>query len=256
VTGYTKSNNFPTENPLAGTLAGSNDVFVTKLNAAGDALVYSTYLGGSGSDIGLGIALDAVGDAYVTGYTTSTNFPTANPYQSTIGSGQEAFVTKLNAAGNALIYSTYLGGNNDDSGYGIAVDAVGDAYVTGYTYSTNFPTENPFQSTIGGGRDAFVTKLNAAGDALIYSTYLGGSSDDVGLGIAVDLAGNAYVTGDTASTDFPTENPFQSTLSGTQDAFVTKVNSTGSGLVYSTYLGGTTLMVAPVLPWTRGAAHM
>jgi Beta-propeller repeat/FG-GAP-like repeat len=239
VTGYTYSTNFPTENPLAGTTAGYSDVFVTKLNATGDALVYSTYLGGSSYDAGYGIAVDAESNAYVTGYTYSTNFPTANPYQSTLAGGDDAFVTKLNAAGNALIYSTYLGGSYGDEGNGIAVDAGGNAYVTGYTYSTNFPTENPFQATSGGNYDAFVTKLNAAGSALIYSTYLGGSDAESGNGIAVDAEGNAYVTGYTYSTNFPTVNAYQASLGGGDyDAFVTKFDGLGNAVFYSTYLGG------------------
>jgi hypothetical protein len=238
VTGNTYSTDFPTENPLAGTLASNDDVFVTKLNGAGNELVYSTYLGGNGYDAGYGIAVDAAGNAYVTGSTTSTNFPTANPFQSTFGGDNDAFVTKLNAAGNALTYSTYLGGSNADAGSGIAVDTGGDAYVTGYTYSTNFPTANPYQATLGGVENAFVTKLNTEGSGLVYSTYLGGSSYDVGNGIAADANGNAYVTGYTYSTDFPTVNPYQAALAGVYDAFVTKLDGVGNAAFYSTYLGG------------------
>jgi hypothetical protein len=238
VTGQTDSANFPTTNPLAGTNAGNNDAFVTKLNAAGDALVYSTYLGGSGVDSGNRIAVDVEGNAYLTGNTTSTNFPTMNPLQASLGGTSNAFVTKLNAVGNALVYSTYLGGSGRDGGYGIAVDVEGNAYVTGYTTSTNFPTVNPFQASLGGTEDAFVTKLNTAGNAVVYSTYLGGSDGDAGDGIAVDVEGNAYVTGFTYSTDFPTKNPFQASLGGAQDAFVTKLDGVGNAAFYSTYLGG------------------
>ncbi|UCE62925.1 MAG: SBBP repeat-containing protein, partial [Nitrospirota bacterium] len=204
-------------------------------------LSYSTYLGGSGDDKGAGIAVDATGNAYLTGQTTSVNFPTANAYQSS-SSGVEVFVTKVNAAGSALIYSTYLGGSSTDEGFAIAVDAAGSAYVTGHTDSNNFPTVNPVQASLGGGAlggDAFVTKLNAAGSALDYSTYLGGSLFDTGNGIAVDAAGNAYVAGQTHSTDFPTTGGAAQTLSGgDSDAFITKLNATGSALDYSTYLGG------------------
>ncbi len=210
---------------------GSTDAFVTKLNAAGSALVYSTYLGGSGDDAGRGVAVDALGSAYVTGDTTSTNFPTASPFQAASGGGKDAFVSKINPAGTALIYSTYLGGVVDDLGFGIAVDAAGSAYVTGDTtsYSPSFPTASPFQADLGGGQDVFVTKLNAAGSALTYSTYLGGGLSDSGQGIAVDAAGNAYVAGVTFSTNFPTASPFQGTSGGGSDAFVAKICPNPSG---------------------------
>ena len=243
VTGYTSSTDFPTASPLqsscGGCGSGYTDAFVAKLNAAGSALVYSTYLGGGDVDYGFGIAVDSSGNAYVTGMTPSTDFPTANPWQAANGGGYDAFVAKINAAGSALVYSTYLGGGDTEFGFGIAVDSSGNAYVTGDTYSTDFPTANPLQGTFGGYADAFVVKLNAAGSA-IYSTYLGGSSDDDGYAIAVDTSGNAYVTGDALSTDFPTANPLQAANGGDYDAFVAKLNAAGSALVYSTYLGGVT----------------
>ncbi|HET9494024.1 MAG TPA: SBBP repeat-containing protein, partial [Chloroflexia bacterium] len=202
-------------------------------------LVYSTYLGGSGADISSGIAVDSGGNAYITGWTHSTNFPLANPLQPTHAGYYDAFVSKLSAAGSALVYSTYLGGSGGDTGQGIAVDSGGNAYVTGLTLSTNFPLANPLQPTYGSIGDAFVSKLSATGSALVYSTYLGGSSGDEGLGIAVDSGGNAYVTGSTQSPDFPLANPLQPTFCGGQwDAFVSKLSATGSALVYSTYLGG------------------
>jgi hypothetical protein len=240
VTGTTASTNFPTTNPLQASNGGVGDAFVTKINAAGSALVYSTYLGGSGNDEGRGIAVDGAGNAYVTGTTTSTNFPTASPLQASYGGSYvEAFVTKINSLGNALLYSTYLGGSGGDEGRSIAVDGAGNAYVTGTTASTNFPTANPLQASNGGGADAFVTKINAAGSTLVYSTYLGGSGQDGGNGIAVDGSGNAYVTGTTSSTNFPTKNALQASYAGgNTDAFVTKINAAGSALVYSTYLGG------------------
>jgi Beta-propeller repeat len=250
VTGVTGSTNFPTVNPVQSTLRGTADVFVTKLNASGSAVVYSTYLGGNNEEYGYGIAVDSTGSAYVTGSTFSTNFPTVNAVQGSKGSlfTYDAFVAKLSPAGSALVYSTYLGGGSDDQGYAIAVDSAGNAYVTGTTDSTNFPTANALQSTFAGrnceGGDVFVTKFNAAGSALVYSTYLGGSGSEQGRGIAVDSAGNAYVTGSTDSSNFPTANAIQSTYGGGDgcdlggDAFVAKFNPAGSALVYSTYLGG------------------
>jgi hypothetical protein len=252
VTGYTESVNFPTVKAFQATC--HYNAFVAKLNATGSKLVYSTCLGGDGSDSGDAIAVDSSGNAYVTGYTTSTDFPTVNPLQATCGGctagSTDAFVAKLKADGSALVYSTYLGGSQRDAGLGIAVDSSGSAYVTGLTYSTDFPVVNPIQATCGGCLtglfgydDAFVTKLNAAGSALVYSTYLGGSYADQGNGIAVDSSGNAYVIGTTSSTNFPTAKPIQATC-GTEcadDAFVAKVNAVGSALVYSTYLGGSTV---------------
>jgi hypothetical protein len=242
VTGDTSSTNFPTTNPLQASNAGDYDAFVTKINAAGSGLVYSTYLGGSGEDQGHGIAVDGAGNAYVTGWTINfgpfTPFPTANPLQANNGGGLDAFVTKINAAGSALVYSTYLGGSGEEFGRGIAVDGSGNAYVTGFTGSSDFPIANPLQASNGGSQNAFVTKINAAGSALVYSTYLGGNGQDQGFGIAVDGAGNAYVTGWTLSTNFPTGNALQATNGGFSNAFVTKINAAGSALVYSTYLGG------------------
>jgi len=222
---------------------GYYNAFVARLRADGSALVFSTYLGGSGEDFGSGIAVDpTTGDALVTGWTTSTDFPTANPLQPNLGGGGDAFVARLRADGSALVYSTYLGGTGDDYGYGIAVDpATGDALVTGWTQSTNFPTANPLQPTYGGGYyNAFVARLRADGSALVFSTYLGGSGVDRGLGIAVDpTTGDVLVTGDTGSTDFPTANPLQPNFGGGDDVFVARLRADGSALVYSTYLGGT-----------------
>ncbi|MGA3326140.1 MAG: SBBP repeat-containing protein [Terriglobia bacterium] len=250
VIGETSSNDFPTVNALQATnhtYLLDYTVFVTKFNPAGSALVYSTYLGGSNEDEGYAIAVDSSGNAYVTGETFSTDFPTVNPFQATCGSckghDSNAFVAKLNAAGSALVYSTYLGGSGADAAQGIVVDSSGNAYVAGATSSTNFPTVNPFQATKHASEysNAFVTKLNAAGSALVYSTYLGGSDSDGANGIAVDSFGNTYVVGSTNSTDFPTVNPVQGDFGGGIDAFVAEVNAAGSALVYSTYLGGNSL---------------
>ena len=240
IIGNTGSTNFPTQNPLQAANGGGGnfDAFITKLNQNGDALLYSTYLGGSSNDYGRSIAVDRAGNAYITGRTDSTNFPTQNPLQTAYGGSSDAFITKLNQNGDALVYSTYLGGSGYDAGYGIALDRAGNAYITGYTNSTNFPTQNPLQAAKGGDYDAFITKLNQNGDALLYSTYLGGSRLDNGTGIAVDRAGNAYITGYTYSTNFPTQNPLQAANGGINDVFITKLNQNGDALLYSTYLGG------------------
>jgi len=248
VTGNTTSTNYAVTAGAFQTTRGGGiwDVFVTKLNASGSGLVYSTYIGGSDDDYGYAIALDGSGNAYVTGATSSTDYAvTAGAFQTTNGGGGDVFVTKLNASGIGLLYSTYIGGSGEEYGRAIAVDGSGNAYVTGYTSSTNYHvTANAFQTTYGGGTyDVFVTKLIASGSNLVYSTYIGGSSDDEGYGIAVDGSGNAYVTGLTKSTDYDvTSGAFQTTYGGGYfyggDVFVTKLNASGSGLVYSTYIGG------------------
>jgi hypothetical protein len=250
LTGFTSSSGasgFPTQSPLQGSNAGGQDAFVTKLNSAGSALVYSTYLGGGAADSGSAIAVDGQGSAYLTGFTDSSGasgFPTQSPLQGSKAGGSDAFATKLNAAGSALVYSTYLGGGGTDSGFDIKVDGHGSAYLTGFTDSSGasgFPTQAPFQPNNAGGEDVFVTKLNAAGSALVYSTYLGGGVNDRGSGIALDDQGSAYVTGSTGSSGtspFPTQDPIQPNNAGDADAFVTQLNPAGSALVYSTYLGG------------------
>ena len=239
VTGWTASSNFPTTAGAIQTTFGGgyDDAFVSKLNATGSALIYSTYLGGGSYDEGHSIAVDALGSAYVTGFSYSSNFPTTvGAFQVALGGYDDAFVSKLNPAGSALIYSTYLGGGRYDDGRGIAVDASGSAYVTGFSYSSNFPTTaGALQAKSGGGYDAFVSKLNAGGSALLYSTYLGGGLDDFGYGIAVDASNNAYVTGLTYSANFPTTTgALQTTLGGGEgggydDAFVAKLNAGGTG---------------------------
>jgi hypothetical protein len=242
VTGSADSTNFPTKDPLQTKTGGIRDVFISKLNAAGDAMVYSTYLGGSSGEGGSGITIDSSGNVYVTGYTWSADYPTVNPFQANYGGNQsgDAFVTKVNASGNALVYSTYLGDEGQEFGNGIAVDASGNAYITGQTYSTKFAVMNPFQDTLGGTADAFIAKLDSSGSALVYSTYLGSDGTESGMGIVVDSSGNAYVTGATQASGFPTANALQTDYGGgTSDAFIAKLNAAGDAMVYSTYLGGT-----------------
>jgi Bacterial Ig-like domain (group 3)/Beta-propeller repeat len=205
---------------------GEFDSFVSKLTASGSALVYSTYLGGVGVDVGEHIAADRAGNAYVTGYTNSTDFPTKNALQPAFGGGNgDAFVAKINAAGSVLVYSTYLGGSGSDVGVGIAVDSAGDAYVVGETESNSFPTMNPLQKKYAGNGDAFVTEFGPKGSALLYSTFLGGTRRDGGSSIAIDGSNNAYITGYTASFNFPTKSAFQPAYGGGRyDAFVAKIH--------------------------------
>ena len=244
VVGGTESTDFPTENPYQDSLIGSPDAFTAKLSPSGDSLVYSTYLGGDDDDVGFGIAVDDSGNAYVSGYTDSDDFPTENPYQDSLaGLQRNAFITKLSPSGDSLVYSTYLGGTRHQGGYDITADDFGHAYVVGSTSSDDFPTENAYQDSLAGLAglyDAFITKFSPSGDSLVYSTYLGGGgneSGESGYGIAIDVSGNAYVMGLTQSSDFPTENPYQ-TDQGGWDAFITKLSPSGDSLAYSTYLGG------------------
>jgi hypothetical protein len=310
VVGSTTTTDFPTTNALQAKAGGGGDAFFAKLSADGARLIFSTYFGGSGADYAWGIALDVVGNIYVTGETHSTDFPTINPFQAKYGGAGNAFVAKLDPLGTGVIYSTYLGGSGGDFGGAIAVDAVGHTYIAGITDSIDFPTKNPvqtvpndisftgvsfvselgvtgsdllystyldaqvlgstaialdtngnafvtgstgpsnilpatpqvFQPVVRGLHNAFVAKLNPTGSAFDYLTFLGGTTSDSGVGIAVDAAGNAYVAGSTSSTNFPTLNPLQPQNNATQNgdnAFLAKLNSSGSALVWSTYYGGT-----------------
>ena len=267
VAGQTSSFDFPvtagafqTTLPVNSTRGG----FITKLNSSGSALVYSTYLSGSTTDKLRGLAVDASGNAYVTGGTLSSDFPvTANAFQKNLAGTSNAFVSKMNPTGTALAYSTFIGGTGTDAANSIAIDASGNAYITGGTISTDFPTKNPIQAAFAGGGgtcpanhasicgDAFVTELNPTGTALIFSSYLGGSGEDSGVGLVLDPAGNIYVSGGTDSSNFPTTTgAFQTAFGGGStgctnageacgDAFLTEINAAKTAFVYSTYLGGT-----------------
>jgi hypothetical protein len=235
VTGETSSTDFrTTQGAFDRTPNGFSDAFVTKFNASGSGLEYSTYLGGTNSDEGGGDIAVLDGRAYVTGTTSSIDYPTTQgAFDTTLGGFQDAFVTKFNASGSALVYSTYLGGTSGERGEGIAVDGSGRVYVTGSTFSDDYPTTTgAFDTSFNGGvdrNDAFVTKFNAAGSALDYSTFLGGMDGDTGFGIAVGGSGRAYVTGRTESSDFPTTTGAFDTTFGpssdtfSSDAFVTKL---------------------------------
>ncbi len=252
VTGETRGN-FPLSNPIQALKGGGackdgrftvdcTDAFVAKLNSTGSALVFSTFLGGKGEDVGYGIAVDPARNVHVTGYTYAKNFPTMNAFQPALKGSNDVFVTKLDTTRPALIFSTYLGGGGQDAGFSIAADSSGNSYVTGITRAADFPTVSPLQPSRKGVSDAIVSKLNGIG-SLVFSTFLGGGSWEKGYGISVDANGQIYITGDTESTDFPTLNPLQPTRNGAVDAFVTKLQSAGGGFAfaYSTYLGGSSL---------------
>ncbi|MCC7431465.1 SBBP repeat-containing protein [bacterium] len=243
VNGITQSIDFPTTAGAYDTSQnGSSDAFVTKLNSGGSSLVFSTFLGGSESEIGNSLSLDGNGNCYVAGYTYSTDFPiTAGAYDTSFNGG-DAFVTKLNSAGSSLDYSTFIGGSGEDGGYSFSVDGSGNCYVTGYTGSSGFYTSvGAYDTSFNGGNyDVFVTKLNSTGSSLDYSTFIGGSGDDEGFSLSVDGSGNCYVTGFASPTGFPaTAGAYDTSFNGVNnDVFVTKLNSAGSSLLYSTYLGG------------------
>ncbi len=240
VRSITNSTDFPT---TPGVLqpsyrGGATDNFVTKLNTSGSALLYSTYLGGTGFEFGNGLAVDAEGNAHLTGRTDSPDFPTRDAVQPDLGGGvEDAFVTKLNADATALVYSTYLGGSDVERGFGIKVDPQGNAWVVGTTQSVDFPTANALQPAHGGGVDLFVTKLTPNG-SFLSSTFLGRTGNDLALSVDLDAAGNPSIVGRTNSTDFPLVNPIQPTYGGNTDALMVKLNASGSALLFSTYLGG------------------
>jgi hypothetical protein len=225
VTGYTESFNFPTYKALQPEKGQERSAYVTKLSPDGSTFIYSTFLGGyyAGGE-GFAIAADPVGNAYVTG-VSGGDFPTTPDAFEPISNGDPAaFVSAYTPDGSAFVYSTFLGGFGGQYGYGIAADTAGDAYVTGWTESLDFPTKNAFQPKYGGAVDAFITKFVPAGSAVAYSSFLGGSNGDGGRGISVDRLGNAYIAGVTLSTDFPTVHALQGQNGGSYDAFVTKVS--------------------------------
>jgi hypothetical protein len=270
VTGQTTSTDFPVLGAYQSHLNGSMDAFVAKFDAS-ENLVYSTYLGGIHNDTleaGQGIAVDGAGNVVVAGATTSPDFPTTRyAYQQTSAGGTEAFVTALNATGNGLLWSTYYGGTGDDRALAVAINGgnltggnfnsfhqsrprtvrtasttaitpLASVWITGWTTSTDLPRANALQTAPGGGQDAFVAALDVGGGTLNYGSYLGGAGTDAGNGLAVGSDGTVYVTGFTASSNFPTTTPLQSSLAGAQNAFVTALDVNGSAYVYSTYLGG------------------
>jgi hypothetical protein len=227
----------------------STDAFLVKMNSAGTAMVYAAYFGGTGRSSARGVAVDSGGNAYITGFAYSTDFPTtAGAYRSSTLGMADVFAMKLNPTGSALVYSALFGGAGNDLATGIAIDSSGNAYISGSTASLAFPITNAFQSSYGGGvQDAFVTKINSTGSTLLYSTFLGGTGNDVANGIAVDSSGSAYVAGYTDSLNFPTASALYGAPAGQGDAFVAKLTPSGTGLVFATYLGGSQVDVADAI---------
>ncbi len=241
ITGITYSLDFPTT-PSANDTSynGAGDIIIFKLNQTGSKPVYSTYIGGSWDDVGWDIALDSLGNAYVTGRTLSSDFPvTPGANDSSYNGGYDGFMVKLNQTGKRVVYSSYIGGSSTEWGYGITVDSTGNAITIGQTQSSNFPTSpSAYDTSYAGNSDVFILKLNQTGSTIIFSTFVGGSSNEQGYDIAVDSKGNIYATGITLSTNFPkTTDAYDSTLNG-QDGFLIKLSSGGSTLLYSTYFGG------------------
>ncbi len=234
--GWTESSDFPVISGYQATASGRIDGFVAKINSTGQ-LQFSTYLGGSAEDRVLALAVSSAGVVTVAGHTSSSNFPTAAPAYASLAGGRDAFVSRLNAAGNALLFSTYLGGAGNDAALGIAVDPGGTVVVVGETASTNFPTQSAYSPTNAGGVDGFLTRFSSSG-SFLSSTFWGGAGDDRIRAVAASPDGNLHITGATASSNLPTVNAIYPSLRGSMDAFYTRFNSVASGLAVSTYLGG------------------
>jgi hypothetical protein len=240
--GHTDSSNFPTQAAFQTSLAGGRDAFIAAFDSSGSILVFSSYFGGTGSDIARAIATDDDGEAYCGGHTGSADFPTVNAFQAAPQGSNDAFIVKLSSDGSALEYSTYLGGSGSDVAYGIAVDDSGAVAIAGSSASSDFPTMSPYQASFGGGaRDAFSSILSPDGSRLLFSSYVGGSNDDVAYGADMDSAGRICLVGSTKSMDFPTQQAYQSMTNGVDsDAFVTVIDPSSASLIFSTYLGGRT----------------
>jgi hypothetical protein len=244
IIGTTTSYNFPTFNSYQSNHLGGHyyntDIFITKLSADGQSLLFSTYFGGSFDDWGYGIAIDVNNEFVITGSTYSSNLPTTNAYQSNFGGGDgvDAYITKFSSDGQSILFSTYLGGTSHDWGHNIAFDINGSIAFTGGTYSSNFPLMNAYQSTLQGDLDIIVVKFNPNG-SLLFSTFFGSNNDDRGYGMTCDNNGNIIITGSTKSTSFPTtQNAFQLDYGGNKDIFLSKFDSNGQTLLYSTFIGG------------------
>jgi len=225
IAGESHSDNYPTTSlAYDRTHAGNTDVIVTKINSAGSSILYSTFIGDTLSEYANGIAIDTKGNAYIIGHTNdyNNNYPTTpGAYDRTHNGDDDVFVSKINSDGSDFIYSTYIGGSGDDHGFGIALDPIGNAYITGDTTNstTNYPTtKGAFDRIHNGHDDVFVTKLHSSGSSLLYSTYLGGNSDDYGTGIAIDSSGHAYITGNTDDYTISIRQPSQHMIKATMAA--------------------------------------
>ena len=238
VTGSTLSSNFPTFAPFQAEKAGIWDCFITAFSGDGSGPVYSTYLGGSFSDFASALALNGSGEIHLTGETESVDFPTLNPYQGPAGA-VDIFLSSLSSTGSSLLYSTYLGGSANDRAYGLSLDPEGRPFLCGETQSDDFPTVNPYQAGRAGASSyAIVAGFSSSGSSLVYSTYLGGGSTDKAVDIVFQDSGTLFILGVTASDDFPTVNPYQAARAGGNDIFLAGISSPPSGLLFSTYLGG------------------
>ncbi|NIQ00414.1 MAG: hypothetical protein GWM98_08255, partial [Nitrospinaceae bacterium] len=238
IAGTTFSTDFPLLPPKALDLQGLSHLVIAKLKPDGSGLIYSTAIGGIGEDLALDMVLDASGHAFVTGRTTSFDFPLVSPAFNSYDGLTDGFVLKLSPDGSSLVYSSYLGGNGDDQGEALVLDPSGNALVTGKTTSSDFPRVNALQATRSGEWDAFVTKFLKDGSSVAFSTYLGGGGIDIARDIALDDLNRIYLTGLTTSKNFPLVHPVQPALGGNSDVFLVRLDETGTSIDYSTFLGG------------------
>ena len=244
VTGFTDSPTFPTVNAYDSTYNGDiyarkHDVFIFKLNATGNGLLFSTFIGGDFDDVGESVSIDDEGRVIIVGYTESPDFPTKNALDTTLNGSRDGFVLKLNRDGTRIRFSTYLGGNSTDSSHDVKLGADGNIYVCGQTSSVDFPTTFSFDENYNGGDDSFIVRLDSTGQNIIYSTYFGGSDNDFAYSLVPEIHGYVYIAGSTNSSDIPMKSSFNSSFSGNYDVFVVKLNTSDNSLLYSTYIGGT-----------------
>ncbi|KAA3605652.1 MAG: hypothetical protein DWQ06_03275 [Calditrichaeota bacterium] len=238
VTGKTSSPNFPQINAFSNINNGFETAFLTKLSGNGSILSYSTFVG-EGGDRGIALNITESGNGILTGRTQSLYYPvTVGAYDNSYNGGTDIIVSKMTTDGALLVFSTYLGGSGWDGSYGNVLNANEDIFLIGETNSNNYPVQNPYDNSYNGGVDIFVTKISTDGSSLLYSTFLGGALDDRGYGITLNSNEDIFLTGETNSNDFPTQSAYDSLKDGYDDAFMTKISSDGSSLIYSTYFGG------------------